>query len=170
MTDIDRDYLTEAYILARECSPDPSTQNGALLVDFNSSSKGIVVASAVNRFPDGVDFVNERTVAPLKYEYFEHAERNVIYDAAKNGIATHGLTMYCAWAACADCARAIIQSGIAVLVRHDCAGASHGKWADSIARADGMLQEAGVVVRTVTGKLDLSNTLGVRRSGELIYP
>jgi len=159
-------FLTEAYVLARECSPDPSSQNAALLVNHD----GIVVASAVNRFPDGVDFLQERSVAPLKYHFFEHAERNVIYDAARRGVPTFGLAMYCPWAACSDCARAIIQAGIAVLVRHQCPGASNGKWTESLAMAERMLHEAGVVVRTISRKLDPSNTLSVRRSGELIFP
>ena len=68
-------------------SHDTSTQNGALLVDDCLR----VVLSDHNRFPNGVNQDDDRWKRPAKYKYIEHAERNVIYRAAKDGIKTHGL-------------------------------------------------------------------------------
>lgn len=48
-----------------------------------------------------------------KFFWFEHAERNAIYNAARMGTALDGCTIYVNRFPCADCARAIIQSGIA---------------------------------------------------------
>lgn len=168
---VDREYLLAAYVLAREKSNDPSTQNGALLVDFSSSSVGIVQASGVNEFPRGVAMSDERWQRPAKYQYIEHAERNAVFEAARLGIKTHGLTMYCPWAPCTDCARAIIQSGIAVLVTHNPVGFENpAHWADNIKIALGMLYEAGVIVRHIDGQLDKTGRLIVRRDGNPLNP
>lgn len=50
-----------------------------------------------------------------KYFWFEHAERNAIYNMARAGAPTVGCRMYVDTFPCADCARAIIQSGIVEL-------------------------------------------------------
>ncbi|MEX3009761.1 cytidine/deoxycytidylate deaminase family protein [Hoeflea sp. TYP-13] len=47
-----------------------------------------------------------------KFFWFEHAERNAIYNAARMGTALDGCTIYINRFPCSDCARAIIQSGI----------------------------------------------------------
>jgi dCMP deaminase len=47
-----------------------------------------------------------------KYYWFEHAERNAIYNAALAGIGTAGCRLYVSLFPCSDCARGIIQSGI----------------------------------------------------------
>jgi dCMP deaminase len=50
-----------------------------------------------------------------KYLWYEHAERNAIYNLARAGVSALGCRMYVDSFPCADCARAIIQSGIAQL-------------------------------------------------------
>lgn len=103
-----------AYSLASQ-SPDLSTQTAAIIL----SRSGHILGAAANTLPRGVEITNERLSArPLKYSVTEHAERNAIYMAAKYGEPTAGATMVALWAACSDCARAIIQSGIATLVTH----------------------------------------------------
>jgi len=47
-----------------------------------------------------------------KYLWFEHAERNAIYNLARAGASSDRCRMYASTYPCADCARAIIQSGI----------------------------------------------------------
>jgi dCMP deaminase len=85
-----------AYELAKD-SKDPSTQNGAILVAEGGTEP---LAIGINEFPLNVEDKPERWDRPLKYEYIEHAEKNVIFDAAWRGVATEGLIMYCCWAAC----------------------------------------------------------------------
>lgn len=132
-------YLREACRAGIAESQDKHTQNGALL----RSARGIVITAA-NRLPPIVVTEN-RLERPEKYMFIEHAERNVIYAAARAGIGTHGATLYCPWFACADCARAIIQCGVAKVVGHVkprlC---TPTRWKSSIAAADAMLWEAGV--------------------------
>ena len=55
-----------------------------------------------------------RWKSPEKYQWTEHAERNAIYNAARNGVALEGARLYLNWGGCpcSDCARAIIQVGI----------------------------------------------------------
>jgi dCMP deaminase len=143
-------------------SPDPSTQNAALLVDKS------IVLKAVNEFPVGVEYTEERWERPLKYKIIEHAERNVIFKAARQGIATEGLTMVAPWAACSNCARAIIQAGIKRLVRHKEAGdRSPEFWAQEIEIADQMLKEAGVEVLDYHGEIGAPE---VRHSGKMWCP
>lgn len=138
-----RKYLYQAYQQAQG-SPDPSTQCAALLIDPITMRS---IASGINEFPGGVKYTDERWERPLKYSVIEHAERNAIYQAARYGNSTIGCIMVAPWAACADCARAIIQAGISTLVRHKQASdRSPQFWLDSIVIADDMLREAGVIV------------------------
>lgn len=158
------DWLCEAYIEAT-ASNDPSTQNGAILVDY----AGHVIARSCNQFPMRVRETGARWQRPEKYAYVEHAERNAIYQAAFVGRATHLGTLYCPWAACADCARAIIQAGIKRLVRHVDA-LEHGagrNWDETIRVADAMLTEADVEIVDVAGPLGAEK---IRHSGELWSP
>ncbi len=170
MRDMKVDYLLQCYRLAALNSPDPSTQNGALLVDFRDNSLGRVVCSGVNEFPHGVTMTYERGAPENKLTYTEHAERNAIYSAAREGIKTAGLTMFCSWAACAECARAIILAGIAELVTHRLPGVPHSRWDASIAAGMEMLNESGVQVRWIDGKLDPTNGHKVRRNGVEVFP
>ena len=104
-------YLKKAYIYASR-SQDPSTQNGAILIH---PEKGIVLGASNSLVEGSHDDVwsSER-----KYHYVEHAERNVLYKAARRGIPTVGLTLCCPWFACSDCARAIVQCGIKKVIGH----------------------------------------------------
>jgi dCMP deaminase len=163
-----RQLLRLAYEVA-VTSNDASTQNGAFL-----ARRGVPIleTAATNGLPDGVSATPERMQHPLKYTAFEHAERNAIYRAARQGIATEGLTLVCPWAACTDCARAIIQSGVKELVtQHPDAGASadpgSADWNASIQEAMRMLAEAGVKVTYYDGPI---GGIAVRRHGEVIHP
>lgn len=160
--EIVRSLMQVAYTLAGH-SLDPSTQCGAVLCDDN----GTILADGINEFPRGVEYNAERWERPLKYQVIEHAERNAIFDAAARGVRTQGLTMIAPWAACADCARAIIQAGITKLIRHqDASDRSPANWVESIAIADTMLKEAGVAVENVVGKIFPDDSaFGVRHTG-----
>lgn len=129
-------------------SPDPSTQNAAVLcVELDGELIPIRNTLTVNEFPRGVAYSDDRWERPLKYSVIEHAERNCIYAAAQQGVFIQQLAMVCPWAACADCARAIIQTGVRKLITHKQAHErSPQHWRDSIAIAFEMMCEAGVEV------------------------
>lgn len=146
----EREYLKLAYQYAAEHSTDKSTQNGAILVD----GSGAVVAFGANHFPKGVAELPDRLVRPTKYMYVVHAEHAAILDAAKRGVATNGLIMYAPWSACHDCAKAIIEAGIAKVVAHKkIMDASYNQWPDSIRIAREMFSEAGVLYEIFDGDI-----------------
>jgi dCMP deaminase len=149
----DFDFLRLAYAEAQK-SKDRSTQNGAVLVDPDTTQ---VVACGHNDLHWEFQDTDERRVRPLKYEWTEHAERHAIFDAALRGVATNGLWMYCPWFACADCGRAIVYAGIRKVIGHSIPQhQTRPDWAKSIATADQMLQEANVEVVRLTGELGVT--------------
>lgn len=147
-------YLKMAYQVATQ-SPDPSTQNGAVIV----STTGVVV-SACNKFPTRVKSTPERLERPLKYEFIEHAERGAVYEAARLGVSAQGGTMYVPWFACSDCARAIICAGISRVVGHKkMADGTPERWKESIKNALIMLEESGVQTELYDGDIGGVTTL-----------
>lgn len=138
----DEYFMTMAYLAAMR-SKDQSTHCGAVIVDEMKN----VVATGYNSFVRGInDDVPERQERPGKYLWFEHGERNAIYSAAMRGCILKGCTIYVTGIPCADCARAIIQSGIKEVVvrsreKFGC------EWNDSMKVACIMFKESGVVLR-----------------------
>lgn len=121
-------------------SKDRSRKVGAVIVDDSQR----VVSLGWNGFPRLVnDNIDSRHERPAKYLYFEHAERNAIYNAAANGYVVRGCTIFITLTPCADCARAIIQSGIKKVY------CTEANWEDetykeSFKAAKEMFSEAGV--------------------------
>lgn len=168
---VDKDWaplLLVTYAVAAEKSPDPSTQNAASLY----TSSGALISAGINEFPRGVQYLDERWERPLKYKIIEHAERNAIYYAARWGHDVDECTMVSPWAACTDCARAIIQAGVKRLVRHQQASdRSPAFWHEDIVVADQMLHEAGVEIVNVNWSFaEHGRLLAVRHSGETWNP
>lgn len=117
---------------------------GAILVGEDKS----VLATGFNGFPIGVDDDKERHPNRYdrelyKYQYTSHAEANLISFAAKHGIATNGLTVFCNLVPCVECTKLLIQAGIKEIY---CLSTSkgRGKWRQDIIHARVMLLEAGV--------------------------
>lgn len=143
-------YLYQAFLMAQK-STDLSTQNGAVIVNKN----GIVIGEGANMFPRGVKETPQRLIRPTKYRYVVHAETNSIYDAARKGNSTEGATMYSPWAACEECAKAIIQSGIIKVIAHqESMNKRHDNWAESIRIALEMFKEAKVEYILFSAKFD----------------
>lgn len=160
-----RALLAETYKLALH-SNDASTQNAAKLI--RDDSPWVMDVWGVNNFPPNVLVKPERLIKPIKYKYVEHAERAVIYRAARMGLRTEGLTMVCCWAPCCDCARAIIESGIKTLITHR--DGANGDWEDDIKRADEMLHESDIELIVISGKIFENNEVELRRGGKLWCP
>ena len=100
------------------------------------------------------DFVPERQKRPEKYFWFEHGERNAIYNAARVGIPLKGCKMFTNGVPCMDCARAIVQAGIIEVVVDKKWNASNSeKWSENAKRSLQMFEEAGVKVTYWEGKL-----------------
>jgi dCMP deaminase len=127
-------------------SKDESRKVGCVIV----GSANQILSAGYNGFPRGVDDEpDERRVAPAKYNWTEHAERNAIYNAARTGVALEGATMYLPWFPCAACARAVAQVGLSTLVAIEPLG-EDPKWGGEFEVSRLLLKEAGVEVRLVT--------------------
>ena len=126
-------------------SKDKNTQIGAIIVGKGKE----IVSTGYNSFPRGLkDDRRERQERPEKYFWFEHAERNAIYNAARIGVSTKGCTMYLSCGVpCTDCARGIINAGITRIFCERGETTKGAHWAENYERSWEMLEEAGVSVQ-----------------------
>lgn len=138
-----RRFMELAFMVA-SWSKDPSTKTGAVVVGPNREIR----ATGYNGLVRGVDDnIPERMERPTKYDFFEHAERNAIYNACLTGTSLKGCIMYATHAPCTDCARAIIQSGIKTVVTNKVVideNSPKGTWRDKLDYSAQMFKEAGV--------------------------
>lgn len=157
----DKFYLSMAYLYGMK-SRDDSTQVGAVI----TTKDNVFLTAGYNGIPRGIEYKEKHQKRPDKYHYFEHAERNAIYNASRNNIdLSNAYNIYVPWHPCSDCARAIIQVGIKRVVIHDQCNrmveSSSDTWSDSHKIASEMFDNTGVnVVRyadtlidTITGKV-----------------
>ena len=135
-------------------SKDESTHIGAVVVGRDREVKSM----GYNCFPRGLDDKNpDRQIRPQKYFYFEHAERNAIYNASLQGVSLDGCTMFTMGIPCADCGRGVIQSGIDRVIVHQQwprnglqfidekeSDKNRDQWSDSIVATIEMFDESGV--------------------------
>ncbi len=115
--DWDQLYITLCYLVGMR-SKDPMTHVGSVIVD----SDNVLVSTGYNSLPRGMEIDrDEKRISRdngEKYFWVEHAERNAIYNAARRGTSLKGCKLYVPWMPCADCARAIIQTGISEVMIH----------------------------------------------------
>jgi len=140
--------LMRAAYKAAEHSNDDSTQNGAVMLI------GDTFITECNHYPEKVKITPERLARPLKYEFIEHAERGIIYKAAKFGLPTDQQTMIVPWAACSNCARAIVQSGVKkIIVHQECMDKTPDRWKESIDIAMQIMHESEIEIEYFAGKI-----------------
>ncbi len=138
------EYFMGVALLAAKRSKDPNTQVGACIVDGNN----IILSTGYNGFPYGCsddDYSWAREGSDTKYHYVVHAELNAILNA--RGKDLHGAKLYVDLFPCNECAKAIIQSGIAEVVY------LYDKYADSpeTMASKRMLRSAGVKLTRFNG-------------------
>lgn len=140
--------LGDAYRLAQGSS-DPSNQNGAVLVD---SSHRTALSYGRNELPPGIE--GDITDRAWKMANIEHAERSAIYGAARHGHIVENSVLICPWAACTDCARAIVLSGVRLLVVHkDRMDMTPDRWRDSVEAGNKILRAGGVEIQQFSGRI-----------------
>ena len=101
-----------------------------------------------NGLPRGVEANDEERFnrsSGEKFFWFEHAERNALYNAVRTGVSLVGCTAYVNRFPCADCGRALIQSGIARVVAPPIP-ISDGALDYSFQVSHQMLREAGITI------------------------
>lgn len=135
-----RRFLDLAQLVA-SWSKDPSTQVGAVIVDDLRR----VIATGYNGFPRGVhDDARRYADRAVKYPLVVHAEANAILNAVAN---VRGAVMVATMMSCAECAKLIVQSGIACVVAPKVA---NDRWTESHKFAQMIFDEAGVRVVELT--------------------
>lgn len=133
-------FLSLCKFISRR-SKDQNTQVGCVIVGPDNEIR----STGYNCFPRGVnDNLPDRQERPGKYFFFEHAERNAIYNAARVGISLKGCTLYVTWIPCAECARGIIQAGISSVIIET--KEIPERWKPSCKAALIMLKEANIPV------------------------
>lgn len=126
-------------------SKDPSTKVGCVVVGEDREIR----STGFNGFPRGISDDQERlTDRTKKYPLICHAEENAIMHAARIGVSLKGNTAYVTWPPCSRCARSLIQAGIQEVV-YPAVDNIPERWMEDFEISNGMLQEAGVTVRTV---------------------
>ncbi len=135
-------YESLARSLASIFSKDTSTQVGALIIGpagetmpgYNGAPRGCAADEPGDR----------RSERPEKYFWFEHAERNAIYNAARRGLATEGCSMVVTHPPCMDCARGIVQAGIVSVAWPLPSPEFAERWAEHAGRVLRLFGEGGV--------------------------
>ncbi len=144
-----KDLLLKAYRLAKN-SNDHSTRLGALLVDDTDN----VLMTGVNSMPESLVNNLKNHARPRKYKITEHAERAVIYNAAKIGLSTNCLIMVTPLIACSDCARAIVLSGIKKVITHKQAfDRLPDRWIEEMAIGLEIIENGGIECISFNGEI-----------------
>lgn len=148
--DLDDWLMSMSYHVASK-SKDKRTHIGAVVIGPGKEIR----TTGYNSFVRGLDDnVPERQEKPEKDYWFEHAERNAIYNATRSGTSLVGCIMYTNGIPCTACARGIIQSGITeVIVDKDWDKNNSPEDLEESKRSLQMFLETGVKVRYWTGKL-----------------
>ncbi|MBT5391143.1 MAG: dCMP deaminase family protein [Euryarchaeota archaeon] len=126
-------------------SKDPSTKVGCVVVGEDREIR----STGFNGFPRGISDDSERlTDRSKKYPLICHAEENAIMHAARIGISLKGSTAFVTWPPCSRCARSLIQAGVQEIVYPETDGIPE-RWLEDFNISNGMLLEAGVLVRQI---------------------
>lgn len=139
------EYFINIAEQVKEKSKDINTQIGAVIVGKDKE----ILTTGYNSFPRGLnDELPERQERPEKYFWFEHAERNAIYNAARIGVSLKESTAYLtSGLPCMDCARGLIQAGIKkVVCKENCTTKNKDKWSEQQERSLILFSECGVEV------------------------
>jgi len=132
------EYFMSLALVASLKSKDPSTQVGAVIID-NRTRK--LVSSGYNGFPRYIDDDMIPQTRPEKYLYVVHAELNAILHAQRE---LSDCSLYVTVFPCADCMKAMVQSGIKrVVYLNDLNGSD---WNDSRKATMKMADLAGIKI------------------------
>ena len=153
------DYFMAVAFLSSQRSKDPSKQVGAVIVD----QQNVICGIGYNGFPRGCPdsklpwskLSRSGSKLDTKYPYVCHAEMNAILNKNNSNVA--GSKVYVTMFPCNECAKLMIQAGIAEIVFHEdkvqsepkaeTPGASNFKLADQYSASKKLLALAGVKIR-----------------------
>jgi dCMP deaminase len=146
-------YFARIVVDVAAKSQDKSSRYGAVIVDTDN----IILATGYNGIPRNITYREAYHNRPDKYMYFVHAEQNAVFNAARVGTPIGGARIYTIHPPCAECTKAIIQSGIVeVVYEMPLAIPSADKmdvtdWRMTMDASQEMLYTAGVAIRQGRG-------------------
>tara|TARA_Y100000310_G_C20565090_1_gene755088 strand:+ start:577 stop:1194 length:618 start_codon:yes stop_codon:yes gene_type:complete len=149
-------------------SKDPTTKCGAVLVGVRNSQ----VALGYNGFPpEVIDRISRLEARTLRLRYTQHAERNVLDNAAFD---TQDSTMYSTLFPCQECAKSLITKQVALVVAPQYNWGEE-RWGTHPKETEAMLREAGVAYFAMPLQFDLFTVDGLRpppqsRIGDRLLP
>lgn len=138
-------FLGLAEYVSRK-SKDPSTRVGAVAIGPDRE----VLETGYNGPPRGVLDTPERFERPAKYLYTAHAEQNLVASAARPRL--KGSTVYVTNVCCCECAKALINAGVAKVV---CAPNTTAMPPELFEAAKAMFNEAGVTLEMTDGPTEM---------------
>ncbi len=142
-------YLRIAYQYTTEYSHDDSTHVGAIII----IPDGLNIYGA-NRFTSPTQRCSENLERSRKYPRIAHAEREVIYTAARLGTKLKNCIMVCPWATCPECAQAIVLSGIRSVYAHkEALDKTPERWLEALQIGQEILADGGVEFIQWAGKV-----------------
>lgn len=148
----DKDYFNEAVLLS-EMSKDPSTKVGAV---FFNKRTGLPITYGYNGLPRGFDDAckvkNYRPddfkwgdgKIPEKYHWYEHAERNALYNHARAKLTGNNLVLNSHFPSM-EGARALIAVGIEKVIYFDFGNISE----EEAKRVYELFDQSGVIIQTL---------------------
>jgi len=143
----DETFMGVALVVARR-SKDPSTQVGAAIVSEENRILSLGYNGTPNGWPDSTfPWGKEGDLLDTKYPYVVHAERNAVLNFGGIHSQLRGGKIYTTHFPCGECAKEIVQVGIAeVVYLHD-----HSMADSSTAASLRMFRECGLTVRQLEG-------------------
>ena len=109
------EYIYKIYNLLERIknkSPDVHTKVGCLIKLRNNGT----IIKAFNSLPNRVTITSSKLSRPEKYNWFVCAERKAIYKSSRLGISLNDSIMYINRLPCIECAKAIVDSGIKIVI------------------------------------------------------
>jgi len=122
-------------------SKDASTKVGALILGPSFEVRSIGYNGAPRGCSADEDNRNQR---PEKLFWFSHAELNAITNAARVGTPLDGCFLLVTHPPCMDCARAIVQAGIKVVISREPSAEFMERWVDHTRRTQALFEECKV--------------------------
>jgi dCMP deaminase len=144
-SELDKKYLFLSDKIAA-LSKDRSTKVGAVIIDEYNVSP---ISFGYNGMPRGLDDNNtERNERPEKYFWYEHAERNAIYNAARDLL--QDSIMFTSYFPNMESARAIVSTGIKTVVIEESSNYPKNNEEEEIfKRVRQLFKETGVVIESI---------------------
>lgn len=155
-TDKKLKYFQLASHLAENFSKDTSTKVGAIFLAPDSHQ---ILSMGYNGMPRHFDESQpNRWERPKKYMYVEHAERNAIYNACRNGVSLENSIAFITLFPCADCMRGLIQSGVKSIITQK-PNLECDRWGSHFEASLEMAQECGITLHYINEQTNDQITL-----------